>query len=536
MKKNSGFKKTFVLLIGIMLIFAAACSKNGNVAEQESKAGSASPSPSGSASATEEEKPLDITWLRISWNPVSPDSQVEKLLSKHTNVNVKFEFAPHGEYPDKLNVRLATGDLPELFLLRPDSLVTYLDSMVGAINNGLFKDLTPIVEAPDFSDKYPNLAKIPKSLWDMAKYNGKIYSVPANMSPEVCCGFWMRGDLLEKNNIPLPTNTDELKAALIKLSDAPKRYGTSLDQYLTSEHLAPAFTNIDGWAVDKDGNWLQAEYSPGYRDYLKYMNELYEAKAIDPEFMLGKLNFFEQFTNGKSASTFFQWFTFIPSETPDPVFKFNAEAGEGAKAVLLNPIKGPKGHGMMTSRYDESLAINAKVSDGDTARILHMIDWIISEEARGIVKYGENGEYRNKSDNTQTKEQEELAKKHQMDLLSSDSPYFEDDKTRYETIKQTKKVTPEGDAMVNSFLEAAKKVIAEDRNGQLNPMFTYASYSTTYMQRFGEMTTDLKDNMIKVILGKSSLEDWDKYVASVVNSELYQKMLGELKAAYLANQ
>jgi putative aldouronate transport system substrate-binding protein len=56
--------------------------------------------------------------------------------------------------------------------------------------------------------------------------------------------------------------------------------------------------------------------------------------------------------------------------------------------------------------------------------------------------------------------------------------------------------------------------------------------SPTYFDKWGNVIKDLNDNKILVITGKMSIDQWDKYVKSVVESKDYQAILKEFKEGY----
>lgn len=135
---------------------------------------------------------------------VKDDDVYIKELSRLSNVQLQFEFLGHGsDFTQQLTVRFASGELPDL--IRTDSINSSMHP--GAVDKGVFEDLTPLIE------KFgPNLLKkIPAEAWKSPRVSrdGKIYGIPTLSALPASRVVYIRQDWLDKLNMKAPSTIDE---------------------------------------------------------------------------------------------------------------------------------------------------------------------------------------------------------------------------------------------------------------------------------------------------------------------------------------
>src|SRR5699024_12839799 len=89
----------------------------------------------------------------------------------------------------------------------------------------------------------------------------------------------------------LTETNDELYELLKRIRhDDPNGYGKEDDIPLTDVELdsigpwfMAAFRVKDQGVIENDGNVTYGAITDGYKEYLEYMNKLYEEKLLDPE-------------------------------------------------------------------------------------------------------------------------------------------------------------------------------------------------------------------------------------------------------------
>lgn len=137
--------------------------------------------------------------------PVTPkaNNKFWHELEKRLNVTWNSSLVTSDVYPEKVGTLLASGNLPDLFMVDTN----FAPTLLQAIQQGAFTDLTPIVTSSTFKQDYPNLAKISPLSWQNSMINGKHYTVP-RPRPLTGNGLLYRKDWADKVGIQ-PKSADE---------------------------------------------------------------------------------------------------------------------------------------------------------------------------------------------------------------------------------------------------------------------------------------------------------------------------------------
>ncbi|HJP82418.1 MAG TPA: sugar ABC transporter substrate-binding protein [Fimbriimonadaceae bacterium] len=136
--------------------------------------------------------------LRVSnWGGAGDDSdfdrQVQSLyrqFGEEHGCEVKIEGIPDG-YVQKMVLNHIAGTMPDVMVLDASSAAIF-------INNGVLRDLSPLIaKDPEFkfSDYYPNVL-------DIGRRNGKTYAIPGDFTPMV---MYYNKDIFDRAGIPYPT-------------------------------------------------------------------------------------------------------------------------------------------------------------------------------------------------------------------------------------------------------------------------------------------------------------------------------------------
>lgn len=101
----------------------------------------------------------EINILTTTYNSApSNDLDSLKQINEKFHVKINVTYVPANNYQDKLNVMLASGDLPDVSLVWDINTQTF----ANATNQGAFWDLTPYIK------DYPNLAAYPEQIYKMS--------------------------------------------------------------------------------------------------------------------------------------------------------------------------------------------------------------------------------------------------------------------------------------------------------------------------------------------------------------------------------
>jgi putative aldouronate transport system substrate-binding protein len=210
--------------------------------------------------------------------PVTPRDRNKfwQELEKRLNVKWNATAVTSDVYPEKVGTLLASGNLPDLFMVDTN----YAPSLFQAINQGAFTDLTPIYTSSTFKQDYPNLAKISPLSWQNSRINGKHYTVPR---PRPLTGYALlyRKDWADKVGIE-PKNADDFLK------------------------LLQAFTkkNLDGNSTQTWGIGLSTDSSTFAATQLVFFYDLFNVPNVWKKNSDGSLTYFIETDEFKQAIDF----------------------------------------------------------------------------------------------------------------------------------------------------------------------------------------------------------------------------------------
>jgi putative aldouronate transport system substrate-binding protein len=257
--------------------------------------GSSKPSGTGS---TDSAAPFRIKMMSQfeSAEPPTADNPVVKYIEQQTNTKLDITWVLNSNYTDKLNVTMASGDLPQAMLVvNPQDTV-----IVSAAQSGFFWDVEPYLK------DYPNLSKLDKDTLNNTRINGKIYGLYRGRYPERVIMYY-RKDWLDNAGIKEPPKTVDDYYQVLKaftLNDPDKNgkqdtWGITENKDLGTYTFPLLFGAPNGWGYIN--NQVIPDFmTKEYMDYLKFMKKLYDEKILNQDFATvpgAKVS--EDWTNGK---------------------------------------------------------------------------------------------------------------------------------------------------------------------------------------------------------------------------------------------
>lgn len=211
-------------------------------------------------------------------------------------LGIKIDYkwtVPQVQASDKINVLIATNDLPDLMNVDMKQLQRLVESKEESI--------APLDQV--YNDYATDLTKGIRPLDDIAfksaNFNGKLMALPHNATTGLdrVPVMWIRQDWLDKLNLEKPTTMDELTAvaeAFVKNdpdgNGKDDTYGIGLtkdilntfagaDSMFFSYHAYPG-----KWIQGDDGSIVYGSIQPEMKDALLKLQELYAKGVFDPEF------------------------------------------------------------------------------------------------------------------------------------------------------------------------------------------------------------------------------------------------------------
>lgn len=277
--------------------------------------------------ATDQDK-VTLTFMTPN-SPLAPQDPNDKLIFKRleekSGIHIDWMAYTDDVYAEKRNLALATGELPDALF---NAGLGDFDLLKLAKDGSI----TPVEEYIT-PEKMPNLSKVleesPQYKGMMTAPDGHIYSFPwieelgegkesihsVNNIP------WINTAWLDKLGMKMPKTTEELKEVLIAFKTKDPNGNGKADEIPISllnddggnEDLSfllgsfGAGFNGDLTLVDENGKVNNAVLAPGYKEGMKYLQELYASGLIDPEFVTQDWNKFIAKAKDDRYGLYFTW-------------------------------------------------------------------------------------------------------------------------------------------------------------------------------------------------------------------------------------
>lgn len=310
-----------------------------------------------------------------------------------TNIDLSFDTPPVSDFQTKLNLAFASGDIADIiYAAGSDDFTPGMEVDYG--QQGVLLPLEDLIEehAPNIQKLLDENPEIEKSITTV---DGHIYSLPrvaegGSSAQWVTGPMWYNGQWLDELGVEeLPKTVDEFYDLLIRFRDEDPNGNGKADEIplldvkmdSTRPWLLAAF-GLKEWGIEEvDG---EARYTPiteNYREYLIFMNQLYEEGLLDPET-------FSQSDEQKKAKgqqnrlgLFPDWFSFFTT-------------GETEEEAMNNPMFHP-----LTSEWSEEAVMplssgisrgtfSITVNNNNPEASIRWIDYFYSEEGYAFLNMG----------------------------------------------------------------------------------------------------------------------------------------------------
>lgn len=489
-------KRASIALLSIVALLAAACSGNQGGGETKAEVG-------------KKEAPVALNILSnfSIAQPPGPDNPVTKEFENRTNTKLNITWISDGVYNDKLNVLLASGELPDLIKLPDTTSIPQFQTMV---KQGAFWDLTP------FLKDYKNLMDAPKQTWDNTKINGKNYVVPIVRPLEVG-GLAIRRDWLDKLGLKMPTTMDELytvmKAFKDKEPDGNKgTYGYTMRGNDTIDNI---YNGANGKWKAVGGKLVDVTLEPTMRDALLFKKRLYDEGLIPPDYAVMKDNqYWDLATSGRAGVT---------SETIEALWRWTYDQWKRDPKVTWEPIVSiAASQGQFTGQGSGMIGVAAipkSVPEAKVKKILSLLDFGASADGHVLSNYGIEGVHYKKEDGFYVTN--EQAVKDSLGPGAFGKLFMKYDPYMYAFAP----------GMPKDVFERNKKII-DAKSKVSTPNVTVGLLSETNNKMGADYTKKINDMKTQVVMGKTTIDAWDKLVAELKQDVNYQKIIQEMNASY----
>ncbi|NCB65950.1 MAG: extracellular solute-binding protein [Bacilli bacterium] len=242
-------------------------------------------------------------------------------------------------YKEQLNLRIAGGDSPDVFMV------------VQGMENQLIKD-GALLDLTDYLEKYaPNCWNlVDPEIWKIVRNNdptgqGRIWYVPSIFSYQRH-GAMVRQDWLDKLNIKMPATQDEFVEMLKAFKTRDPNGNGKADEiptggradvrwfdYLFYMYGISMFEGIPGWDI-YDGQLTYSAVTKNMRDALQWISTLYKQGLIDPETLLNSKGTWESKIAAGNVGVYYH----LPQTTYQRADNIYSATGVKAKWVTLPAI------------------------------------------------------------------------------------------------------------------------------------------------------------------------------------------------------
>ena len=313
-------------------------------------------------------------------------------------VNVQYVSVPRSQEVDKLNVLMASNEAPDLCFTYNVGVVsnyvaqgglTQLDSTISQYGKSLSKYLGDDVL------KY-------------GKFNNKLYSIPGKRTMQMLHANWVRKDWLDKLGMKTPTTVQEFYNMLVAFRDKNPGsvsggctpfgvvIGYSSGQ-MSMGNLAESFlTDTSGGTIAKyttdASSGLMWWGMPGFKDYMQFMNILYNENLISNDFAVDKTNSQRDAdtANGKVGAYSNTW-DYIYRSTPG-IYTTLKKNVSSAELVPVDCFKNTHTGKYTKLEYAQKSAymIVPKFSKHAT-QVVQYLNWLSDSKVPLAMQYGEEG-------------------------------------------------------------------------------------------------------------------------------------------------
>ncbi|MCZ8516989.1 extracellular solute-binding protein [Paenibacillus filicis] len=374
------------VLSGSML---AGCSSSSNPTNEAKTSGS------GAAGSNESAKNVKLDVIETGNNLPSPDKdfikqEIDKAIHSDLNLTV---YASGDDYKNQLNVRLASGNFPDLFQV-PDRA-----ALKQFVQQGLLLDLTPYMDKLQPVKDFIGADSLKKTTMD-----GKVYAIPK--APNIPYNtYWIRKDWLDKLGLQQPATTDELLNVVKAFTEQdPDGNGKKDTLGLTGSKLA-AFAPVFGaYGVGdpntfyvKNGKVINSLYDPAMKDALAFIKKLVDTGAVDPELMANTgLQHQEKAIKGQAGIIWIDW----PNMSKDQFVEQIKKVNPNANWIQLAPPKGPGG------QYDGPIDIGGtsgiyaipkalEKNKDKLQKVIDLLNYVSGKDGSMLVQFGIKGKHYN---------------------------------------------------------------------------------------------------------------------------------------------
>lgn len=339
----------------------------------------------GCADKKKSSEAFDITMMTSAsaGNSVTPDSPVKAKVEELTGTRLNISFVPAEAYSEKLNMVLASGNMPMILYIDKNS-----PNVMNSIRRGDFWDIT------DYIGEYEHLSKADEEVIKDLSVDGRMYGLYRARN-KGRYGYVYRKDWLDNLGLKEPETIDDFYNMLHAFTyDDPDGNGVD-DTYgmivtnsdITFKNFAVWNGAPNGWGFDKNGRLIPAELTEEYFETVKLFKKMAEDKVINEDYLImDPENWNIPFVEGKGGVILDTCDRAAPL---DRGLKKNNPMGRvGVAGVINNRVRPYLGHSGYFAFPKSS------IKDEETLKkVLKFMDDCCDGEVFDLMRYGIEGRH-----------------------------------------------------------------------------------------------------------------------------------------------
>ncbi|MDQ8737152.1 extracellular solute-binding protein [Paenibacillus sp. LHD-38] len=511
-------KKQFLVLFVTLALVLSACGNTGTSGTGET------PKDNAEEKVTFKGFGVKAPAATTDWNDMPFLQQFED----NVNIDIEWTNATTQTYQEQVNLMFASNDLPDLFFsawtMGSNDIVKY-----GA--NGQLIPLESLIEehAPNikaFFEKMPEIKQM------ITASDGHIYALPqydGSKAGRSNDAFFINKGWLDQLNLEIPKTTEEFKAVLKafkgqdlngngKNDEIPFSFMYNND--IRGPHSLSGSFGVVGRNIGvEDGKVYYAPTRPEYKEYVKFMHELYAEGLIDVEAFTHDVQVYDSKVKSSTPilGAYFNWSNFAMFGKSETDY------------AAIEPLKGPNGDQMWNRNFGTFSASGFSITNANKnpERTIKWVDQMFEPETGIQISLGPFGE--------------NLTKEADSTISIVNAP----EGVGYEEFRH--KTTPGSYGVFANLEETLNKVTKSDGQKekekyaemyapyQPEEIYPNVMYSAEDAERLSILQTDI-DGYIKEMIPKFMIqgkadEGWDAYVDQL-NKMGYDELMGIYQKYY----
>ncbi|MBM7541565.1 extracellular solute-binding protein [Amphibacillus cookii] len=268
------FRKRGLLVISVLLVLMIVIGCKNDPASSEDN-------PGGNNDTDDVVYFDEIKIMAPTFETTAPpaDNEWEQATEELTGKKINMNWVPNVSYEDRMNVTLASNDIPEIMVITGKT-----PGFLNSAEAGAFWELT------DYLDDYQYLGQYNEDILRNASVNGRVYGIYRERDVMRSTAI-IRKDWLEHLGLDIPETVDELYDVLHAFTfDDPNNTGADDTHgliiptwYGSLDTLSIWFGAPNVWGVE-DGTFVPAFETEAYREALDWTKQIVDQGLVNPDF------------------------------------------------------------------------------------------------------------------------------------------------------------------------------------------------------------------------------------------------------------